>query len=141
VEESICFGWIDSTVGILDEERGIQLFTPRKAKSAWTRLNRRRAVDMEERGLMANAGRAAIAVAKASGWWSIMDSVEDLVEPPQLTSGLDAVPAARRAWDGFPPSARKQMLFWIVTAARDETRAQRVAAVVADAAEGRRARG
>lgn len=141
VEEAICFGWIDSTVTVFDDERGLQLFTPRKGKSSWTRLNRQRAADMETRGLMADAGRAAIATAQGNGWWIIADSVEDLIEPPALAAALDRDPAARGAWDRFPPSARKQMLFWIVTAARDETRAQRVAAVVAAAAEGRRARG
>lgn len=141
VEEAICFGWIDSTTVALDEERGLQMFTPRKGKSAWTRLNRQRAGDLEQRGLMADAGRAAITAARATGWWTIMDSVEDLVEPPELTAALDAEPAARLAWDAFPPSARKQMLFWIVTAVQDQTRAQRVAAVVTAAAEGRRARG
>ena len=141
VEEAICFGWIDSTTVALDEERGLQMFTPRKGKSAWTRLNRQRAADLEQRGLMADAGRAAIVAAKSTGWWTIMDSVEDLVEPPELRAALDARPSARAAWDGFPPSPRKQMLFWIVTAIQDQTRAQRVTSVVAAAAEGRRARG
>src|SRR6188508_1290081 len=43
VEEAICFGWIDSTVNTLDDHRALQLFTPRKPKSPWTRLNRQRA--------------------------------------------------------------------------------------------------
>ena len=61
VEEAICFGWVDSTATNLDEERGLQLYTPRRAKSSWTRLNRQRAADMEAQGLMTDAGRAAIA--------------------------------------------------------------------------------
>ena len=40
VEEAICFGWIDSTVNVLDEQRALQLMTPRRPKSGWTRLNR-----------------------------------------------------------------------------------------------------
>ena len=141
VEEAICVGWIDSTTTVLDEERGLQLYTPRRAKSPWTRLNRERAADMETRGLMTDAGRAAIAVARSTGWWTISDQVEDLVEPPGLQSALDREPRARAAWDGFPPSARKQMLWWIVSAARDATRADRIARVVAEAAAGRRALG
>ena len=50
VEEAICFGWIDSTVTVLDDDRSLQLITPRKAKSPWSRLNRQRAADMEKRG-------------------------------------------------------------------------------------------
>ena len=141
VEEAICFGWIDSTVTVFDEERGLQLFSKRKGKSSWTRLNRQRAADMEAAGLMTDAGRAAIAVAKANGWWTILDSVEDLEEPAGLTASLDAEPLARASWDAFPPSARKQMLFWIVSAARDETRADRIGQVVAAAVKGERARG
>lgn len=141
VEEAICFGWVDSTNTVFDEQRGMQLYTPRKGKSSWTRLNRQRAADMEAQGLMTEAGRAAIAVAKANGWWTILDSVEDLIEPPELATALDAHPAARGNWDAFPPSARKQMLWPIVSAARDETRAARIAKIVSEAAEGRRAQG
>jgi uncharacterized protein YdeI (YjbR/CyaY-like superfamily) len=141
VEEAICFGWIDSTNTVFDEERGLQLYTPRRGKSSWTRLNRRRAAEMEELGLMADAGRAAIAVAKSNGWWTILDSVEDLIDPPDLVAALDGDPPARRHWDAFPPSARKQMLWIVVSAARGDTRAARIAEIVAAAAEGRRARG
>ncbi|MGW0180352.1 YdeI/OmpD-associated family protein [Nocardia sp. NPDC003345] len=141
VEEAICFGWIDSTTTILDDERGLQLFTPRRAKSAWTRLNRRRAADMTDRGLMTDAGRRAIEAAKSNGWWTIADQVEDLAEPPELAAALDRDPPSRANWDGFPPSARKQMLWWIVSAARDATRADRIAQIVTEAHDGRRARG
>lgn len=141
VEEAICFGWIDSTNTILDDDRGLQLYTPRKGKSSWTRLNRARAADMESRGLMTDAGRNAIAVAKANGWWTILDSVEDLQESPELIEALDRIPEARSAWNSFPPSARKQMLWTIVSAAREETRDARIARIVSEAAAGRRALG
>ena len=139
VEEALCFGWIDSTVNLLDDERGMQLMTPRKAKSTWTRLNRRRIADLEAQGLLTDAGRRAVEVAQANGWWTIFDAVEDLVEPDDLAAALDAAPAARTAWDGFPPSSRKQMLWWVVSAGKPETRATRIARVVAEAEEGRRA--
>jgi uncharacterized protein YdeI (YjbR/CyaY-like superfamily) len=140
VEEAICVGWIDSTVNVLDDERALQLMTPRKPKSSWTRLNRRRAAAMEAAGLMTDAGRRAIAAAQANGWWTIYDAVEDLVEPPELAAALDATPAARANWDAFPPSARKQMLWWVISAGRPETRAQRVATIVDHTARGERAR-
>jgi uncharacterized protein YdeI (YjbR/CyaY-like superfamily) len=96
---------------------------------------------MERRGLMTDAGRAAIDAAKANGWWTISDQVEDLEEPADLATSLDQHPQARANWDRFPPSARRQMLWWIVSAARPVTQASRIAAVVAEAADGRRARG
>ena len=141
VEEAICFGWIDSTVNLLDNDRGLQLLTPRKPKSSWTRLNRQRVADMEAAGLMTDAGRNAVDIARGNGWWTIYDPVEDLVEPDNLASALDANAAARIAWDGFPPSARKVMLWWVVSAARDDTRARRIATIVAKAASGERAQG
>lgn len=141
VEEAICFGWIDSTAGRLDDERGLQLLTPRRARSTWTRLNRRRAADMEAAGLMTDAGRRAIEAARATGWWTILDPVEDLLEPDDLAAALDAAPAARAAWDSFPASARKAMLWWVISAARPDTRTRRVAQVVDGAERGERVRG
>jgi uncharacterized protein YdeI (YjbR/CyaY-like superfamily) len=138
VEEAICFGWIDSTAGTLDEERGLQMLTPRKPKSSWTRLNRRRVAEMEAAGLMTDAGRRAVQVARDNGWWSIYDQVEDLIEPDQLREALDANPSARLAWDGFPPSARKMMLWSVVSAAQDSTRRRRIATIVAKAELGQR---
>jgi len=141
VEEAICFGWIDSTANILDADRGLQLMTPRKQKSGWTRLNRRRVEAMEAQGRMTAAGRRAVDAAKANGWWTIYDAVEDLVEPQDLAAALAASPPARTAWNGFPPSARKQMLWWVISAGRPETRAKRIAQIVAQAELGRRAAG
>jgi uncharacterized protein YdeI (YjbR/CyaY-like superfamily) len=141
VEEALCFGWIDSTTTILDNERGLQLLTPRKPRSTWTRLNRERVARLEAQGLMTEAGRRAIEVAKANGWWMIYDPVESLTEPDDLTAALDRSPRARRVWDSFPPSTRKMMLWWVVSASRPDTKARRVATIVAEAEAGRRARG
>jgi uncharacterized protein YdeI (YjbR/CyaY-like superfamily) len=96
---------------------------------------------MEAAGLMTDAGRRSVAVAQANGWWMIYDPVEDLLEPVELAAALDAVPPAREAWDRFPPSARKAMLWWVISAARDDTRAKRIAAIVERAAVGERAQG
>lgn len=138
VEEALCFGWIDSTVNTLDEERALQLMTPRRPRSGWTRRNRDRVARLEAEGRMTEAGRRAVEVAQRTGWWRRYDAVEDLVEPDELAAALDAVPQARAHWDGFPPSARKQMLWWVVSAAKPETRARRIAAIVANAERGRR---
>lgn len=141
VEEAICFGWIDSTVNILDDERGLQLMTPRKPMSSWTRLNRQRVAALEAEGRMTDGGRSAVEVAKRNGSWTIYDAVEDVVEPDDLADALDACPAARTAWNGFPPSARKQMLWWVVSARRPATVASRTAKIVSEAEFGRRALG
>jgi uncharacterized protein YdeI (YjbR/CyaY-like superfamily) len=141
VEEAICFGWIDSTVNPLDDERALQLITPRKRKSGWTRRNRDRVAALEAQGRMTDAGRRAVEAAKASGWWTIYDTVDDLLEPADLAGALDASDSARAAWNGFPPSTRKQMLWWVATAGRPATRAGRIAKIVSEAEHGRRAVG
>lgn len=142
VEELLCWGWIDSTVMSLDDDRRLQLCTPRKAKSTWTRLNRERVARMDAAGRMQSAGWRAVEVAKGNGWWTILDPVEDLVEPDDLAAALDGAPAARTFWDDeVPPSAKKAMLWWVYSAVRDETRAGRVEKIVTEAAAGRRAQG
>lgn len=88
---------------------------------------------------MTEAGRAAIAIAKANGYWTIYDAVEDLQEPDALANALNANVAARNSWDQFTPSARKAMLWWVISAAKPETQAQRIAAVVTQAAIGKHA--
>ena len=141
VEEALCFGWIDSTVNVLDDERSLQLMTPRKPRSGWTRRNRERVAALESQGRMTDAGRRAVETAKANGWWTIYDAVEDLIEPEDLAAALNASPEARSTWDGFPASARKQMLWWVVSAGKPATRASRVDRVVTEATRGRRAAG
>ena len=141
VEEAICFGWIDSTVTSLDDDRALQLITPRKPKSTWSRSNRQRVADMEAGGLMTDAGRRAVEIARENGWWTILDPVEDLVEPDDLAVALDANSPARTTWDGFPPSARKAMLWWVISARREDTRARRIETIVDQAARGERAQG
>ncbi len=96
---------------------------------------------MEAAGLMTDAGRRAVEVAKANGWWTILDPVEDLVEPDDLAAALDADPTARLAWDAFPPSARKAMLWWVISAAKQDTRARRIETIVGKAMNGERAQG
>jgi uncharacterized protein YdeI (YjbR/CyaY-like superfamily) len=104
-------------------------------------LNRQRIADLEASGRMTDAGRRAVDIAQKNGWWMLYDPVEDLIEPDELAAALDASPAARTNWDTFPPSARKQMLWWVVSAAKPETKANRIATIVADAADGRRSQG
>jgi len=79
-----------------------------------------------------------IGAAKADGSWTMLDGPEAGLEPDDLAAALDAVPAARAAWDGFPKSTKKLGLTLIATAKRPETRAARIAKIVANAAEGRR---
>jgi uncharacterized protein YdeI (YjbR/CyaY-like superfamily) len=101
--------------------------------------NKERVARLEREGLLASAGIAAIEVAKANGSWTALDAVERLEEPPELAAALDADAAARENWDGFSPSSRKAILWWITSAKRPETRARRIEQTVRMAAKGLRA--
>lgn len=139
VEEALCFGWIDSTVNRLDEQRTVQLFAPRKPRGTWSASNKERVARLEREGLLAPAGIAAIDLAKENGSWNALDAVERLEEPPDLVAALDAEAVARESWNRFSPSSRKGILWWIVSAKRPETRAKRVQQTVRMAAKGLRA--
>ena len=136
--QALCFGWIDGPVRSFDELRGGLWFAPRRPSSGWAATNKARVAKLEAEGLLAEAGIRAIEVAKANGAWTALDNAEALREPDDLTAALDAVPAARTAWDAFPPSTRKLGITNVDMARRPETRAARIAKIVTDAAEGRR---
>lgn len=139
IQEALCFGWVDSQVRSLDDERGALLYTPRRAGSAWAATNKRRVELLEADGRMTDAGRAVIDTAKADGSWAILEAVEAGVLPDDLVAALDALPPARATFDGFPPGVRRGMHQWVISAKRPDTRAKRIDAIVTEAAAGRRA--
>ncbi len=138
-EACLCFGWIDSVPRKLDADRTMLLCTPRKAARGWSRVNKDRVARLEAAGLLAPAGVRAVEAARASGTWTALDAVEELVEPDDLTAALDADPAARRFYDAFPRSAKRGILEWIGAAKRPETRAARIAETARLAAVNERA--
>jgi len=133
VEELLCVGWVDSTAGTLDAERGMLWCAPRKKGSGWSRPNKERVARLEAAGLLLPRGIDVIEQAKADGSWSKLDEVEDGVEPPDLASALDADPAARTNWDAFPRSVKRGLLELVAQAKKPETRQKRIATIVADA--------
>jgi uncharacterized protein YdeI (YjbR/CyaY-like superfamily) len=141
VMEALCFCWVDSTGGRVDEERGKLYFAPRKPRSAWSASNKARVERLIAEGLMTPRGLDAIERAKGNGDWEILDSVERLEVPDDLAAELGKRAPAASNFDAFPASARKQMLAWVATARRAETRAVRIDAVAAAAAQNQRARG
>jgi uncharacterized protein YdeI (YjbR/CyaY-like superfamily) len=130
VEEALCFGWVDSTAGRVDDERGKLYFAPRKSNSGWAATNKARIERLMADGRMAPAGLAAIERAKANGSWTLLDSVERLEVPSDLSSELRAHAPAEANFGAWPPSIRKQVLASLVQAKRPETRQQRIRKIV-----------
>ena len=141
VEEALCFGWVDSTGGHFDDDRGKLYFALRKPRSGWAATNKARVERLIAEGRMAPAGLAAIERAKANGSWELLDSVERLDVPDDLATALERLPAAAANFAAFPPSARKMLLGWVALARRPETRASRIAEIAEAAARNERARG
>lgn len=130
VEEALCFGWIDSRPAKLDEQRSMLLLSPRKPGSPWSKLNKQRVGRLSKARLMTPAGEAAVERAKADGSWTIYDQAETLEEPADLAEALATSQKALNSWRSFSPSARRGILWWIISAKRSQTRAKRVAETV-----------
>jgi uncharacterized protein YdeI (YjbR/CyaY-like superfamily) len=140
IEEALCFGWVDSTGGHFDDDRGKLYFAPRKPRSVWAATNKARVERLIADGRMAPAGLAAIERAKVNGSWETLDSVERLEVPDDLAEALDSRPSAAANFAAFPPSARKMLLGWVAIARRPETRASRIMEIAEAAARNERAR-
>ena len=130
VEEALCFGWIDSRVQRVDDERRMQWFSPRRKGGVWSSLNKARIERLIEEGLMSAAGQRVIDKAIADGSWSQTDEVDALVIPPDLETALDVVPGTRDAFDAMPESTRRQHLWWIHSAKRAVTRSNRIEGLI-----------
>jgi uncharacterized protein YdeI (YjbR/CyaY-like superfamily) len=136
VEEALCFGWIDSKVKKIDEERYMQRYTPRKDDSNWSQSNKKRVATLIEQGLMTPSGLEKIEIAKRNGSWYRLDDIErDILVPEDLKSALSENPQAKENFENFAPSQRKQYLWWLKSAKRDDTREKRIREIIRRAEE------
>ena len=139
VEEALCFGWIDSKGNKLDDERSMLWFAPRKAKSNWSKPNKKRVERLIRQGLMTPAGLAKIDLAKKNGTWTALDGVENLEIPPDLAKAFSKNKTARDYFDAFPRSVKRGILEWILNAKKPETRTKRIEETVTQAEKNIRA--
>jgi len=136
VEELLCFGWIDSLPRALDEARSMLLIAPRKPGNAWSRDNRERITRLEADGRLAPAGQAVVAAARADGSWDRLKQTETGIAPPDLLGALQQADALA-GWDSLSLAVRRRSLELLLAAKRPETRAKRIAQIVAAAREGK----
>jgi uncharacterized protein YdeI (YjbR/CyaY-like superfamily) len=131
VEEALCFGWIDSIIKKVDEEKFVRRFTPRKGKSKWSEANKRRAKEMIKNGKMTRVGLERIREAKSIGeWFKTTPPRTELEIPPYIGA---AFAASEKALDNFNDLAkgyRRQLVGWITSAKREETRKSRLAEAI-----------
>ena len=127
VEEALCFGWIDSTIQRIDDDRYAQKFTPRKSDSKWSALNKRRVAKLIKEGRMTDAGLVKINFSDTKDNYGRTSRVKKQLKIPQYLK--QALMNSRTAWDNFnklAPSYRRNYILWISTAKKEETRNKRL---------------
>jgi uncharacterized protein YdeI (YjbR/CyaY-like superfamily) len=137
LEEALCYGWIDGQAGRRDKATYRQRFTPRRARSPWSKRNIGLAEELMSAGRMHPAGLAEIERARADGRWDAAYAGSASIEvPPDLAAALRAVPRAEAMFEILTRQNRYAVLYRIQTAKRTETRARRIEQFVAMLAQG-----
>jgi uncharacterized protein YdeI (YjbR/CyaY-like superfamily) len=131
VDVALCYGWIDGQSKSLDDRHFIQRYTPRRATSVWSKLNRERVARLIAAGRMQPAGLAEIERAQADGRWdAAYDSARSAGVPDDLARALAERPAAKAAFATLDAANRYAILHRLMTAKRPDTRARRLATFV-----------
>lgn len=130
VEEALCFGWIDSKPNKRDEESYFLFIAPRKAKSPWSALNKKRIVKLQEQNMIAETGLQKIEAAKKDGSWTLLDKIEALEMPVVLKKAFAKSKKAFKNFEQFPPGVKKQIYQWIGSAKTEPTLVKRVTETV-----------
>ncbi len=131
VEEALCFGWIDSIIRRIDDEKFERKFTPRTGKSRWSKLNRQRACRMIKERKMTAAGLAMILEAKKNGEWFKNATIKKEFTIPEFL--LKALATNKKALDNFSKLARsykRQYVGWVMSAKKEETRQRRLEEII-----------
>jgi uncharacterized protein YdeI (YjbR/CyaY-like superfamily) len=137
LEEALCHGWIDGQRKSRDDRTFIQRFTPRRARSVWSKRNVGIVARMESEGRMVAAGREQVERAKADGRWEkAYGGSSELEIPTDLAEALAAVPRAQAMFDILTSSNRFAVVYRVTSPKRAETRARWIARVVEQLARG-----
>lgn len=131
LDAAMCFGWIDGQKQSLDADYFLQVFTPRRPRGVWSKVNIEHVGRLIEEGRMRPAGHLEIERAKADGRWDAAYRQRDGELPPELQAALDADPAIATAFAAQSAQNRFAMAFRVSSLKRPETRAARVAQYVA----------
>ncbi|MBA3444660.1 MAG: YdeI/OmpD-associated family protein [Gemmatimonadales bacterium] len=126
LEVAVCYGWIDGQTASVDAKRYRQRFTPRRARSKWSQINRAAAERLQAEGRVAPAGQRAIEAAQRDGRWAAAyPSPRNLTVPNDLQAELDARPRARIFFDQLDSRNRYAILYRLHDARKPEPPPQR----------------
>ncbi|RPD44290.1 hypothetical protein DNI29_21505 [Hymenobacter sediminis] len=121
IDEALCFDWIDSQAKPMDEHTYRQYFSPRKATSGWSKVNKEKNSAPVGGGTDDPAGLARVAAAQQNGSWTLLDEVEMLHLPANLAQAFAHQPAAQAAFLHLGRTARRALLLGLVLAKRPAT--------------------
>ena len=131
VEAALCWGWIDGQKKGLDDQHFLQRFTPRRARSIWSKVNVAKVATLIEAGRMQPPGHAQVEAAKADGRWArAYDGARTSSVPDDLLAALDESPQAQAFFATLNASNRYAVTWRVQTAVKPETRARRIAQLV-----------
>ena len=134
VEEAICYGWIDSRMYRIDDQKYILRFSPRKPGIIWSVVNKNRAERIIAEGRMTEAGMKAVEEAKLNGMWeSAYSSRIEPDTPSDLLAALAEDPVALKNFISWPNSYRFQVIYWLEKSVQKKTRENRIRKVVQSA--------
>src|SRR5918992_4524259 len=132
LEAALCYGWIDGQKASCGDHYWLQRFTPRRARSKWSKVNRQKATELIKRGKMKPAGLREVERAKADGRWdAAYDAQSTATVPDDLRRELEKNDKAREFFATLDSANRYAILYQIQDAKRPETRARRIAKYVA----------
>lgn len=132
IDAALCYGWIDGQLDKYDDKYWLVRFTPRKGRSRWSLVNKRRATELVAEGRMEKAGLAQIEAAKADGRWAAAYApASSATVPTDLQNALNANPQAAKFFAALKGANRYAILYRIGSVKRPETRARKIAEYVA----------
>jgi uncharacterized protein YdeI (YjbR/CyaY-like superfamily) len=133
LDEALCYGWIDSLIKRMDDDRYVRKFTPRKADSTWSTVNVKR-----YEALKASNRLAAPGIARSPAGRPVVDALKNTVTPAYMERGLKRDVRAWKFFESLTPSHRRMYVNWIDSAKREETKQSRLSKAITMLKAGRK---
>jgi uncharacterized protein YdeI (YjbR/CyaY-like superfamily) len=139
LDQALCFGWIDGQKKPFDAQSWLQRFTPRRPKSAWSKINTEHVARLTKAGAMAAAGLAAVAAAKADGRWQAAYASQRNADPPEdFLKELGKSKKAKAFFETLNKANVYSIVYRLQTAKKPETRAKRMETILTMMAQGKK---
>jgi uncharacterized protein YdeI (YjbR/CyaY-like superfamily) len=126
VDQLLCYGWIDSKPGKVDDQKSKLYIAPRNPKSNWSKMNKDKVAKLIKETLMQEAGLKMVKLAKQNGTWDALNSVDNLEIPEDIKLEFKKYSKSEKNFNNFPKSTKKGILEWILNAKQVSTRVKRI---------------